>query len=86
MKNCIFITVLLFPVFVNAQNDPEALLLKDFHPKSIYQVPVTHVDKAAFPVIDMHSHPDAQSEAELDEWVQIMDATGIQKTIIMMHL
>ena len=85
MKNCILITIFLIPVFVNAQNDPENLLLKDFHPKSIYQVPVTHVDKAAFPVIDMHSHPDARTEAELDEWVQIMDATGIQKTIVMTY-
>ncbi len=35
---------------------PEQLLLKDFKPRSIYNVPVTLVAKARFPVINLHTH------------------------------
>ena len=39
---------------VSAQN-ADNLLLKNYSPVSIYKIPVTHVNKAAYPVIDMHS-------------------------------
>lgn len=39
---------------VEAQTPPERLLLKDYNPKSIYKVPVTTIEKAKYPVIDMH--------------------------------
>lgn len=35
---------------------PDALLLKDYRPRSIYKIPQTEVVKAKVPVIDMHSH------------------------------
>jgi uncharacterized protein len=62
---------------------PETLLLKDYRPQAIYKVPVTHVDRAKFPIIDMHSHPYAKTAAEIDEWVKNMDEVGVEKTIIL---
>src|SRR5271169_1473895 len=61
------------------------LKLKNYHPVSIYNIPQTKVDKAKYPVIDMHSHDYAKSDAELDKWVKTMDAAGIQKTIILSY-
>ena len=45
---------------------PTTLLLKDYRPKSIYKIPVTQIDKAKFPIIDMHSHPYAKTPPEID--------------------
>ena len=39
------------------QASPEAILLKDYRPRSIYKIPVTEGPKAKVPIIDMHSHP-----------------------------
>ena len=61
------------------------LLLKDYHPKSIYNIPITKIDKAKFPVIDMHSHMYVHSEEEMDNWVSIMDSVGIDKTIVLTY-
>ncbi len=62
---------------------PETILLKDYRPKSIYKVPVTNVDKAKFPIIDMHSHPYAKTAPEIDQWVRNMDEVGVEKTTIL---
>lgn len=59
------------------------ILLKDYHPKSIYRIPVTQIKHAKFEVIDMHSHPYAKSEDEIKSWVKTMDKMGIHKTIIL---
>lgn len=65
------------------QVSPENLLLKDFRPKSIYQIPRTQVDRAQLPAIDIHSHPYAKTPEEVAQWVHIMDEVGIEKTIIL---
>ena len=62
---------------------PETLLLKNFRPESIYQIPVTKVEKAMYPVIDMHSHAYARSGEDIDTWISTMDAKGIEKTIVL---
>jgi predicted TIM-barrel fold metal-dependent hydrolase len=67
---------------VTAQ-DASNLLLKDFRPVSIYKIPVTSVDKAAFPVTDVHSHDYARTDAEIVQWIKNMDACGIEKTIVL---
>lgn len=36
--------------------DPDQLLLRDYRPRSIFNVPATRVERARFPVIDVHSH------------------------------
>jgi predicted TIM-barrel fold metal-dependent hydrolase len=62
---------------------PETILLKDYRPESIYKIPVTKIAKAKFPVIDMHSHPYAKTEREIEQWVKNMDSVGVEKTIIL---
>ncbi len=62
---------------------PEALLLKDYRPESIYNIPVSIVEKASYPAIDMHTHTYARNEAEMDQWVNTMDERGIEKSIIL---
>jgi hypothetical protein len=69
-----------------AQTHPEQLLLKDYRPRSIYRVPQTTIDKARYPIIDMHSHAYAKSDAEVARWVEVMDEVGIEKTIVMTGL
>jgi uncharacterized protein len=63
--------------------NPNTLLLKDYRPRSIYKIPVTQITKAKFPIIDMHSHPYAKTDAEISTWLQNMDAANVEKTIIL---
>jgi predicted TIM-barrel fold metal-dependent hydrolase len=62
---------------------PETLLLKDFRPKSVYNVPQTKIDKAKYPVIDMHTHDYAKNPEQVLDWIRAMDAAGIEKAIVM---
>ena len=62
---------------------PDTILLKDYRPKSIFKIPVTRIDKAKYPVIDMHSHPYAKTSQEIEQWIRNMDEVGVQKTIIL---
>jgi uncharacterized protein len=62
---------------------PETLLLKDYRPRSIYRVPVTQIAKAKFPIIDMHSHPYAKTDKEIEQWVRNMDEVGVENTTIL---
>jgi hypothetical protein len=63
--------------------NPNTILLKNYRPKSIYQVPVTQIAKARFPIIDMHSHPYAKTGAEIAQWLRTMDEVNIEKTTIL---
>lgn len=67
---------------IHAQ-DADQILLKNYRPVSLYNVPVTKVQKAAYPVIDVHSHDYPKNGEEIAEWVKNMDACGIEKTIIL---
>jgi predicted TIM-barrel fold metal-dependent hydrolase len=62
---------------------PETLLLKDFHPKSVYKVPQTKIDKAKYPVIDMHTHNYAKTPEQVLDWIHAMDEAGIEKAIVL---
>lgn len=62
---------------------PEELLLKDYQPRSVFNLPQTRVAKARFPVIDVHSHPYARTAAAVEQWIRTMDAVGIAKTVVM---
>ncbi|MFZ0456823.1 MAG: hypothetical protein WAM24_23955, partial [Ignavibacteriaceae bacterium] len=68
-----------------AQSDPEKILLKDYKPVSLYKTPVTKIQKAKYPIIDMHSHPYAAGPEQIAEWVKNMDSVGIEKTIILSY-
>jgi predicted TIM-barrel fold metal-dependent hydrolase len=67
----------------NASSNPNTILLKDYRPRSIYKVPVTRVEKARFPIIDMHSHPYPKTEAEIAAWLKNMDDSNVEKTMIL---
>jgi len=58
------------------------ILLQDFNPQNVNNVPVTQVDKARYYVIDMHSHDYAASEEEIDEWVKTMDACNVKQSTV----
>jgi predicted TIM-barrel fold metal-dependent hydrolase len=62
---------------------PEQLLLKDFKPRSIYRVPASKVERARFPVIDMHTHDNAKTDEQVAAWVRVMDELGIEKSTIL---
>ena len=62
---------------------PETILLKNYRPKSIYKIPITEIDKAKYPIIDMHSHPYPKTAQQIDEWIKNMDEVGVQKTVIL---
>jgi hypothetical protein len=80
------VTGLTTEAFGQASSDstpPDRLLLKDHRPQSIFKIPQTRVEKARYPVIDVHSHAYAKTEAQVDKWVQTMDAVGIEKTVLL---
>ena len=66
-----------------AAPNPKTILLKDYRPVSIYKVPVTRIDKAKFPIIDMHSHPYPKTDAEITTWLKNMDTVNVEKTMIL---
>lgn len=63
--------------------EADKLLLKNYRPVSLYKIPVTHVNRASFPVIDAHAHDWKKSDKQISEWVRNMDSCGIEKTIIL---
>ncbi len=58
------------------------LKIKDYRPKSIYNIPKTNVCKAKFPAIDIHSHDNFITDEEIAQEVGFMDSCGIEKTVI----
>ena len=82
--------LLLFALFtaighVSMAQRADSILLKNYRPKSIYKVPVTKIEKARYPVIDMHSHSYAKSAADIERWIALMDKYGIEKTLILSY-
>src|SRR3954468_16469760 len=61
------------------------ILLKNYKPVSIYHVPVTDVRKAAYPVINMHSHDFAKTPEDIAQWTRTMDEVGIKRTMILTY-
>lgn len=62
----------------------DSLFLKNYRPQSVYKIPVSPIDKAKFPVIDMHSHDwYAQNTDEIKAWMKLMDQFGIDKVIVL---
>jgi predicted TIM-barrel fold metal-dependent hydrolase len=67
----------------NTNAPPDQLLLKDYRPQSIFKIPATPVEKARFPVIDVHSHVYARTPSQIAQWIQNLDAVGIEKSVVM---
>src|SRR3954463_2903937 len=70
-------------IFAESPTSPDQVLLKEYRPKSIYHIPETHVDKAKYPVIDVHTHVYAGDDAAVEKWVKTMDEVGLEKSIIL---
>ena len=83
ISKIVFSVLMLFVCVDSIGQQPKEIRLKDYRPKSIYKIPISKVLKAKYPVIDMHSHMYAKTEADLAQWVRTMDRVGIEKTIIM---
>lgn len=64
------------------QESPNTILFKDYRPRSLYKIPPTHIPKAKFPIIDVHSHDYAKADADVAQWVRIMDEVGVERTVI----
>ncbi len=62
--------------------EPDKLLVKDYRPKSIFKIPVSDIKKARFPVWDAHCHPRARTPEDVDAIVKVMDAAGVEKTVL----
>lgn len=82
---CVITLGLLSITLAGAQTPPEQILLKSYRPRSVYRVPVSQIEKARYPIIDMHSHAYPESPGEIDRWVATMEGAGIQKTVIMSY-
>jgi predicted TIM-barrel fold metal-dependent hydrolase len=80
-----FITIFFMFSLLYAQTPADKLLLKNYRPKSIYQIPKTIIEKAKYPIIDLHSHPYAETPEQIAQWVNNMNEVGVEKTIILSH-
>jgi predicted TIM-barrel fold metal-dependent hydrolase len=80
-----FLLFFFLIIIVHAQTPPDRLLLKNYRPKSIYKIPISNIQRAKYPIIDLHSHPYAETPEQIAQWVKNMDEVGIEKTIILTH-
>lgn len=63
-----------------ATSFPPDLTLAAYEPHTTLVVPQRQIWRPKFPVIDIHSHPQ-QSEATIDELVQVMDEAGVKAVV-----
>lgn len=66
----------------NVPSSPEHIRLQDYRPQSIFKIPETSIVKAAFPVIDIHTHA-WQPELDVSRWIARMDDANIEKSIVL---
>ncbi len=63
----------------------DSVLLKDYKPDSSLVTPKTRVEKAKYPVIDVHSHAsmsNIKTPADVAAWLRTMDETGIEMSVV----
>ena len=94
-KHLSFVFILPAMLFLAACSSPKAeeesvpaspadkVLLKDFNPVVVNNIPVTSVERAKFDIIDMHAHDYAMTEEEIAQWAKTMDEVGVLNTAIM---
>lgn len=84
---CRFIAVLLLSALilaVHAQVTADEILLKNHRPIVLHTLPRTPVEKARYPVIDMHTHGSyANTPEQVKAWLSVMDETGVEKSIVL---
>lgn len=64
-------------------NPADKILLKDFNPTVVDNLPVTYVERAKFDIIDMHAHDYAADIDEVAQWAKTMDEVGVLNTAVM---
>jgi len=76
------LTLIAYNLFAqNADN----ILLKSYRPVSIYKTPTANIQRASFPVIDMHSHDYVETKNDVDDLVKLMDKMNVRKTMILTY-
>jgi predicted TIM-barrel fold metal-dependent hydrolase len=63
----------------------DSLLLKDYDPQSTLVVPMTKIEKARSPVIDVHTHSrmcQIQTRDDVTSWLRTLDEVGIETSIV----
>jgi hypothetical protein len=79
----------------STNSQPPALNLAEYEPKSMLQVKETHIDRARFPVIDIHTHisvsanskngvditPERQYLSSPEELLDVMDRNNIRSMV-----
>ena len=96
MRNSLFILSVAALTFVSCakqqdscENQSESsspvdgILLKDFNPLVVDNVPVTYIERAKFDIIDMHAHDYAETDEEIAQWCKTMDEVGVLNTAVM---
>jgi predicted TIM-barrel fold metal-dependent hydrolase len=102
MRRILVVTAVLYASLLSAQNqnqnqisykaapnakERETLLLRDFHPQSMMHARVTPIQRAKFPVIDVHNHiNDAMGIDEHvppEKVIQVMDAANVRTVVIL---
>lgn len=66
-----------------APSPADTVLLKDFSPVVVDNLPVTYVERAKFDIIDMHSHDYVESAEDIAKWCKTMDQVGVLNTAVM---
>jgi predicted TIM-barrel fold metal-dependent hydrolase len=84
MKKFFVIVFLAANFHLFAQN-ADNLLLKNYKPVSIYKTQTANITKAAFPIVDMHSHDYVETKNDVDDLVKLMDKMNIKKTMILTY-
>ncbi|MEO9004141.1 MAG: amidohydrolase family protein [Ginsengibacter sp.] len=71
--------------FSLGQTLPPEIKLKDYRPQSIFKIPETQIEKARYPLIDLHSHDRSSTKKDIDEWIKTMNKAGVAKSIILTY-
>ena len=67
----------------STESPVDKILLRDFSPVVVNNIPVTQVNRAKYDIIDMHAHDYASSAEEIEQWTKTMDEVGVLNTAIM---
>jgi predicted TIM-barrel fold metal-dependent hydrolase len=63
------------------QGSPQRIYLDEFRPRAELRAPATDLRRARFPCVNVHTHPEQTTDAELDEMVTAMDTTNIAVSV-----
>lgn len=65
----------------NAEEPPRRIYLDEFRPAPELKAPQHLIERAKFPCVNVHTHPGRLSDEQIDEMVQVMDASNIAVSV-----